>query len=62
MVTGFNWCPPLAMIEALGGIENFSGLCNERIPKTWLEPEAQDDLLKRVEKSKYDFRRFIKAK
>ncbi len=62
MAAGFNWCPPLAMIEALGGKDCFKSLCRERIAESWLNRDAQEHLLNRVEKSKYDFRRFIKAK
>lgn len=62
MAAGFNWCPPLAMIEALGGKEHFKDLCKERISDNWLSVDTQDHLLNRVEKSKYDFRRFVKAK
>ena len=62
MAAGFNWCPPLAMIEALGGKECFAALCRERIEESWLSLGGQEELLDRVEKSKYDFRRFMKAK
>lgn len=62
MAAGFNWCPPLAMIEALGGKEHFKALCRERIPEDWLSADAQEHLLNTVERSKYDFRRFVKAK
>ena len=62
LAAGFNWCPPLAMIEALGGKECFAALCRERIEESWLSLGGQEELLDRVEKSKYDFRRFMKAK
>lgn len=62
MAAGFNWCPPLAMIEALGGKECFKALCKDRIEESWLNLSEQEDLLNRVEKSKYDFRRFVRAK
>lgn len=62
MATGFNWCPPLAMIQALGGIDEFTGLCKERINKGILERVNLAHLLRRVEPSKYDYRKFIKAK
>ena len=57
MAAGFNWCPPLAMIDAFGGVEEFRKLCKERFV-----PGETDQLLDRVEPSKYDFRRFIRAK
>lgn len=62
MAAGFNWCPPLAMVEALGGKERFEGLCRERIPETWLDVEDKNRLLHHIEQSKYDYRRFVKAK
>ena len=31
MAAGFNWCPPLAMVQALGGKREFGRLCRERI-------------------------------
>lgn len=62
MAAGFNWCPPLAMIEALGGKDCFNGLCKERISESWLSSNDQQRLISRIERSKYDYRRFIKAK
>lgn len=62
MATGFNWCPPLAMIDAFGGKERFEKLCMERVPESWLNIQEQKRLLNRTEKSKYDYRRLIKAK
>lgn len=62
MATGFNWCPPLATIQALGGMNEFEGLCRERIDGNILERVNLKHLLQRVESSKYDYRKFIKAK
>lgn len=62
MATGFNWCPPLAMMEALGGKVEFQRLCQERIQADLLVKIQPEKLLERVEPSKYDFRKFIKAK
>lgn len=62
MASGFNWCPPLAMIQALGGIDEFEALCRERIDRSILERVNLEHLLQRVEPSKYDYRKFIKAK
>lgn len=62
MAAGFNWCPPLAMIQALGGVDEFEGLCRERIAGNILEQVNMKHLLQRVEHSKYDYRKFIKAK
>jgi len=62
MATGFNWCPPLAMIQALGGVEAFECLCKERMDGELLNRIDLTHLLQRVEPSKYDYRKFIKAK
>lgn len=62
MAAGFNWCPPLAMIQALGGLDEFEKLCRERIDGSVLERVDLKHLLQRVEPSKYDYRKYIKAK
>ena len=62
MATGFNWCPPLAVIEALGGTEKFIHLCEDRLKEDWLEEIDLMKLKETIESSRYDYRRFIKAK
>ena len=62
MATGFNWCPPLATIQALFGKDNFSKLAKERLDDSILSKIDIDKLLNRVEPSKYDYRSYIKAK
>ena len=62
MATGFNWCPPLALIEAFSGTEAFGKLCEERIDSEILNKIKLEELLSKVEKSQYDYRRFVKAK
>ncbi|WP_413305723.1 3-hydroxyacyl-CoA dehydrogenase family protein [Bacillus sp. 1P10SD] len=62
MATGFNWCPPLAVIQALFGVESFKSLAKERLSKEILDQIDLDLLLRKVEVSKYDFRRYFKAK
>lgn len=62
MAAGFNWCPPLAMIEVLGGKETFHDLCMERLGENILGKFNLEGLLAEVEPSRYDYRRFIKAK
>ncbi len=61
MAAGFNWCPPLALLEALGGKDIFCGLCRERLPQVWMEKE-RERLILGAGKSRYDYRRFIRAK
>lgn len=62
MATGFNWCPPLAILEALGGAKAVEKLCIERLEQNGLEKSRIQELLKEAEPSRYDYRRFIKAK
>lgn len=62
MAAGFNWCPPLALVEFFGGREDFRDLCTERIDKKHLDKMPFEDLIEKIESSKYDYRKFIKAK
>lgn len=62
MASGFNWCPPIAVMEALGGKEHFKAICRERIDDTWLSIDKQEYLLSKVGKSNYDYRKFVRAK
>lgn len=72
MATGFNWCPPLALIQALccdKGIEGnlgqtvreFEKLCVARVDSKVLSSIEFKTLLEKIELSRYDFRKFIKA-
>ncbi len=62
MAAGFNWCPPLAIVQALFGVDYFRSLVQERLSKDILNAIDVDRLLSKVECSKYDYRRYIKAK
>lgn len=60
MATGFNWCPPLAMYEALSMVTDVDKLIRE-----YFSNENGIDLeflLKTIKPSKYDFRLFFKSK
>ena len=59
MATGFGWCPPLAMVEAFGGKDTFIALCKERIG---VDKAMMDEIEKEIIQSKYDYRRYLKAK
>jgi len=61
MATGFNWCPPLALISAFSDIMDFKGLVFERIDKQILNSIDIDKLLSKVEPSKYDYRLYFKS-
>lgn len=62
MATGFNWVPPLAVIDAFGGLNVFKQIAVEKLPKEFLSKIEIDNILKDLPKSKYDYRSFIKAK
>ena len=73
MATGFNWCPPLALIQALccdknveGNLEQtvkeFEKLCKNRVDSKVLAAIDFEALLEKIDLSRYDFRKFIKAK
>ncbi|RHR31840.1 3-hydroxyacyl-CoA dehydrogenase family protein [Clostridium sp. AF19-22AC] len=61
MVTGFGWCPPYGIVEALGGKSVFEELIKERIDPEMKGVIDWKMILDRVDKSSYDFRRYIKA-
>ncbi|EMF0480963.1 3-hydroxyacyl-CoA dehydrogenase family protein [Enterococcus faecium] len=61
MATGFNWVPPLALCDYLGGEKEFKALCWEKLSaeaKSYYEAV----LNKKISHSNYDFRSFIKGK
>lgn len=62
MATGFNWVPPLAVIDAFGGVDTFKKIVIEKMPEDFLSKIDVDEILRDVPKSKYDFRPFFKAK
>ena len=61
MATGFNWCPPYGIIEALGGEKVFEELVKERIDRRIQKSIQVNMLFEKIEYSKYDYRRYIKA-
>ena len=56
MVDGFNWVPPLSLIDILGGKEEVIKLSQKYLK------EDIHDIIKDLPKSKYDYRKYIKAK
>ncbi len=61
MATGFNWCPPLAMIEAFSTVSDISALMKERLPRNiWANVDI-DRLLSGAESSRYDYRLYFKS-
>lgn len=58
MATGFNWIPPCSLIEALGGKEKVIELYEKNLEL----PEINyKQIIQKAKKSKYDFRKFLKA-
>ncbi len=60
MAAGYNWCPPLAMIQALSSVTDVNGLIKERVLN--LEDLVDiDALFVDVKPSKYDYRLYFKS-
>lgn len=60
MATGFNWCPPLAMYQALSTIADVPALINERLPEICQKIDV-GHYLADVKPSKYDYRIYFKS-
>ena len=60
MATGFNWCPPLAMYQALSAVADVRELIIERLPEICRLVDIEC-ILADVKPSKYDFRRYFKS-
>ena len=61
MATGFNWCPPLAMYQALSNVVDVRVLTHERIPEI-TDMVDVDRLFNKVQSSKYDYRVYFRSK
>ncbi len=61
MATGFNWCPPLAIIDAMKQVVNFATLVHDRLDSRLLSDVRIISLLEDIESSNYDYRRFFKS-
>lgn len=59
MATGFNWCPPLAVKDALSTVTDFNRLVKQRLNLPGVDI---DHLLSLSEASRYDYRTYFKAK
>lgn len=62
MATGFNWIPPLAVIDALGGKDQFVNLCKNHFEKNFLHKTNLEKIVKGVRSSEYDYRKYLKAR
>lgn len=61
MATGFNWCPPLAMIDALSDVSDVKKLINERLVNPNLDEAVIERIFRDVTHSKYDYRSYFKS-
>lgn len=61
MATGFNWCPPQAMLAALSLVADVPALVRERIPEVCERVDAEG-LLSSAVPSRYDYRPYFKAR
>lgn len=61
MATGFNWCPPLAMIDALSTVADVGELIKDRLSADILSRIDIDRLLLDAPRSKYDYRVYFKS-
>lgn len=60
MAAGFNWCPPLAMYQALSTVSDVSKLIKTRLPEICSKVDV-DRLLADVKSSEYDYRIYFKS-
>ena len=61
MATGFKWCPPLAMIQALSTVADVKALIEERLPEVCNQIDIYS-LLSQIKDSKYDYRLYFKSR
>lgn len=61
MATGFNWCPPLAMYQALSSVADVRVLVRERIPEVASKIDI-DELFNKVKPSSYDYRLYFRSR
>lgn len=61
MATGFNWCPPLAVVEAIQLVADFKALARERLSESILDAVDLDRLLADGTRSKYDYRTYLRS-
>lgn len=62
MAAGFNWVPPLAVIDAFGGNVIFRKIVLKIMSQDYLSKIDIDEALRNVPASSYDYRPFFKAK
>lgn len=61
MSMGFGWCPPIALKELIDEVADFKKLCEEFIDENIMQKYKLYDIIEQLPKSKYDYRKYIKA-
>jgi 3-hydroxyacyl-CoA dehydrogenase len=61
MANGYNWLPPLAFVDYIGGKDTFARTVKIHLKKEFLDSIDFDHLALKIDKSKYDYRQFLKA-
>ena len=60
MAAGFNWCPPLAMVQALSTVTDVPALICERLPEICTMVDIER-LFMDIKLSKYDYRLYFRS-
>ena len=60
MATGFNWCPPMAMFQALSTVTDVKELIQMRLSEICNKVDITR-LLADIRPSKYDYRLYFKS-
>lgn len=60
MAAGFNWCPPLAMYQALSTVADVPALIRETLTDDCKKVNI-DELFAEIKSSKYDYRLYFKS-
>lgn len=62
MAAGFHWCPPLGLIEVMGGKGRLFSICRERLSKDLLNQIDLERMARSIEPTHYDYRRYLRAR
>lgn len=62
IANGYNWIPPLALIDSFGGSDKFLSLARRKLSNSFQKKTDIEKILHNVPYSKYDYRPFLKAK
>lgn len=60
MATGFSWCPPLALYQALSTVSDVPSLIKDNLPNICRKVDI-DELLAEVKPSKFDYRLYFRS-